>query len=383
MIFKSKWLNVLMLAALSFGLLALLSSCPENGVGPTAEDGTITVRVTGAGDHNGKAFFCVAGAAGVDLNDPSNFLGETAGDVIASGTVESTINDLATKTTPVIFTGGESYDLGGFIDVDGSDLPTNGDYIIDVVKTVVVDGNMVVEFVYPDDFTEVTGMPPEDGTITVGVIGAGDHNGENFLLAVFAAGADPEVDDPIGWNTAVIVSGMAQGVVLDPENLPAPFTFTGGTTYDVYGLIDLDGSTDLTIGDYVSQKFSVEVDGDMVVEFDYPTDFVLSVDPIIGVWEGTWYDIGGEVFSETIEYKADVTFTITMADVPPTSWSVTFSGTYVHDSTAQTVTITVTSSTDPSFVDVGYTHTSTYSLSADKNTIMVTASNGSGTFTRQ
>jgi hypothetical protein len=103
-----------------------------------------------------------------------------------------------------------------------------------------------------------------------------------------------------------------------------------------------------------------------------------SVDPIIGVWKGTWYG-DDVVLSETIEYKEDGTFTNAMEN----DFSVTISGTYVHDSTTQTVTITVTSSTDEDICAVGYTHTSTYSLSADKNTLTVTASDGSGIFTRQ
>jgi hypothetical protein len=106
------------------------------------------------------------------------------------------------------------------------------------------------------------------------------------------------------------------------------------------------------------------------------------VDRLIGVWEGTWIDTGGNDFAVNVEYKADGTFTETLADIPET-FSCTFSGTYVHDSAARTVTITVTSTTDPGVVDVGYEETSTYSLSSDYNTMTVTSSTGSGTFTRQ
>jgi hypothetical protein len=113
-----------------------------------------------------------------------------------------------------------------------------------------------------------------------------------------------------------------------------------------------------------------------------PGDEEPPVDPIIGVWEGTWIDIGGDSFTINVEYKADGTFTEIFADIPPT-FSATFSGTYVHDSAAKTITITVTSTTDPGVVPVGYTETTLYSLSADNNIITVTSSNGSGTITRQ
>ena len=122
--------------------------------------------------------------------------------------------------------------------------------------------------------------------------------------------------------------------------------------------------------------------GLLVVLAGCPENGASSVDPLIGVWEGTWYSIGGETLSINMEYKADGTFTQTVADIPPT-FSATFSGTYVHDSAAKTITITVTSTTDPGFIAIGYKETSTYSLSADNNTMTATNSSGTGTFTRQ
>jgi hypothetical protein len=78
---------------------------------------------------------------------------------IADGTAEGVALDEDTFTTPVIFTGGTSWVVGGIIDANEDDIPSNGDYITDPLKTVLVDGDMVVEFVYPTDFTEITGMP--------------------------------------------------------------------------------------------------------------------------------------------------------------------------------------------------------------------------------
>jgi hypothetical protein len=100
-----------------------------------------------------------------------------------------------------------------------------------------------------------------------------------------------------------------------------------------------------------------------------------------GIWQGPWIDNSANDFTINVEY-ADGAFTETLADIPET-FSCTFSGTYVHDSAAKTITITVTATSDPSVVDVGYTVTSTYSISADCNTMTVTTVDGSGTFTRQ
>jgi len=71
----------------------LLSGCPEEVVAPGApspkEDGTITVRLTGADAHNGKGLFCAVGATGDDLNDPANWLGVSPTDPIIPGGLET------------------------------------------------------------------------------------------------------------------------------------------------------------------------------------------------------------------------------------------------------------------------------------------------------
>jgi hypothetical protein len=52
-----------------------------------------------------------------------------------------------------MFTGGESYDISVLLDVDGDDSYTSAvDYILSALHTVVVDGNMTVDLVYPGDF---------------------------------------------------------------------------------------------------------------------------------------------------------------------------------------------------------------------------------------
>ena len=92
-IYKSKWVYGITMVALSFGLLGLLSGCSEEVVAPGApspkEDGTITVRLTGADAHNGKGLFCAVGATGDDLNDPANWLGVSPTDPIIAGGLET------------------------------------------------------------------------------------------------------------------------------------------------------------------------------------------------------------------------------------------------------------------------------------------------------
>lgn len=57
--------------------------------------------------------------------------------------------------TSAVFTGGESYEVFEFIDVDENDISTIGDYMTDPIKTVVVDGDTILDLVYPKDFTEL------------------------------------------------------------------------------------------------------------------------------------------------------------------------------------------------------------------------------------
>jgi hypothetical protein len=152
MIIKSKWVYATMVVALSIGLFGLLTGCPDNGVGATAEDGTITLRVINAGAHNTAPVFCAIGAKGADLDDPANWLGEGDEPIITLGVAETLFYEIA-DTSPVTFTGGESYDIGVLIDANKDDIYTSVlDYVLSSVRTVVVDGDMVVEVDYLTDF---------------------------------------------------------------------------------------------------------------------------------------------------------------------------------------------------------------------------------------
>jgi hypothetical protein len=135
----------------SIWLLVLLTGCPTEGA--TGEDGTVSLRVTGADAHDGVALYTAIGAKGADLNNQANWLGDGNGPTITGGIAETLYYDVATVTTPVIFTGGESYDMGGMIDADNSGDYTSGvDYVISSARTVVVDGDMLEVVVYPADF---------------------------------------------------------------------------------------------------------------------------------------------------------------------------------------------------------------------------------------
>jgi len=201
------------------------------------------------------------------------------GPAIAEGSAGGVALDVATYTTPITFTGGESHVIGGLIEANGDDIPSNGDYITDPLKTVVVDGDMVVEFVYPTDFIEVTGMP-ESGTITIRITGAADHNGKPVFWAVVAPGdsiLDPANHLAVGHEPK-IVGGEVDVVMYDPDNATTPIIFTGGNSYDTGGIIDANEDDVYTSGqDYLVNPIrTIVVDGDMILELVYPTDFMLA-----------------------------------------------------------------------------------------------------------
>jgi hypothetical protein len=115
---------------------------------------------------------------------------------------------------------------------------------------------------------------PDNGTITVRLVNAGVEDGELFVFYVFAAGADPAVDDPIGANGDFIgagTPGTAEAVALDADTGTSQVSFTGGSKYDVYGIVDYNTDTLPTTGEPVGSKLDVEVDGNMLVELDYAT----------------------------------------------------------------------------------------------------------------
>jgi hypothetical protein len=120
------------------------------------EDGTITGRVIGAGDHNGYNFQVVVLPAGAELVE-ENILGVWE-EMIVNGTVSVLVRELPDFSDPLLLVGGELYDVYGFIDLDGDENPSAGDYLGSKMG-IEVDGDTFVEFTYPADFAQVPESP--------------------------------------------------------------------------------------------------------------------------------------------------------------------------------------------------------------------------------
>ena len=131
------------------GMIGVIDVDNEDGSGPM--DGTITVRLEGADEHDGKVFVYAVFEQGADFwaGDPSLAWGvfEIADGGGEGGTVDGSMPD---PQPVVVFSGGETYDLFGVI--HASDFPAPGNWITASPIPVYVDGDVTVTVVYPDDF---------------------------------------------------------------------------------------------------------------------------------------------------------------------------------------------------------------------------------------
>jgi len=131
--------------------LLSLSSCPGTSGGGSGP--TITVTITGAEVHNGKNFVVGVFPQGADIGGfpPAGIIL-----IIAGGSASGPAIDLSTSET-FEATEGAQYDLSIFIDVNGDlDPDDDGDWVLqEMPKTITVNGDTVVNTVYPDDYSVI------------------------------------------------------------------------------------------------------------------------------------------------------------------------------------------------------------------------------------
>ncbi len=159
---RSNWSRCVAAVAGALAMLGFLAGCPVDDVGPEAKDGTVTVGLHGAHEHEGRRFFSTVHAAGESTDDLTAALGWGAQPAtITGGSTEALIVDGPTGGDPVVFAAGGSYGISGFIDVDDDGDASDGDWIIDPIKVITVSGDMVLNFTYPANFAVLGGIPPE------------------------------------------------------------------------------------------------------------------------------------------------------------------------------------------------------------------------------
>jgi len=241
---------------------------------------TIRARITGAAGQNDNLFyFAVLYHDAHELYEFAadmvlgNSVASNEGNLITDGISEGFALDTATHSTAEIFTDGTSYDLGGYIDTDGDDVLSSGDYLTSPLETVSVEGAEVVEFAYPGDFLEVT-----DGTILLRITGADAYDGRDLWSIVGLC--DEDLTDDANWLGAGLAPAIADGTTETymynyPEGT-TPVVFDGGKVYCVTGVLKVVDEPGVVSG--VDYQFSEEVVviGNTTVELVFPGDFYLA-----------------------------------------------------------------------------------------------------------
>ncbi|HUV08078.1 MAG TPA: hypothetical protein VMX75_10145 [Spirochaetia bacterium] len=109
-----------------------------------------------------------------------------------------------------------------------------------------------------------------DGTLTFDIAGVGIYDGIHFGGGVIPTGLPPApknfvADNGGSWN---YIAGGAATIAFKEVGDPATnWIGTGGASYDVYVIIDMDGSGDPSTGDRVTTPYplTVTIDGNTTI----------------------------------------------------------------------------------------------------------------------
>lgn len=270
------WLLVAVTAVILFG------GCEEAGTDGTAPtDGGVRVVLSGAtgpvADNQDGIAAVLYAENEKSIYSASAALAIKEGTVGADGTASlvlmETDDDFGETTTPWTGTAGTTYDLYIYTDddADGDYEPVTSDRAYRTASypmTVTIDGdqNVAVDFA---DMVEYTG-----GTLEVTVTDDGTNEGKIVFFGVFIEGADPDVDDTVGFteNFTISAGTASESAIIDGAS---PWYGVDGSSYDLYVFIDQDGggSNDgPTPGDLIYKETYTQ-DGDKTVTLDAQTDF--------------------------------------------------------------------------------------------------------------
>jgi hypothetical protein len=218
-----------------------------------------------------------------------------------------------TYLVPVKKQGEHQLEVTHFAELDGQPVQASESaaFSIQSMKITVIDivpGGIGLVWVTPPQ----NGLP-QDGTITGRLTGADAFNGLGGAFLVFPAAAEITPDNSLGAGMLLIVGGSAEGIVKESVEAVDPIVFPGGGLYDVYAYIDLGGDDFPTSGDWWAGPKTVQVNGNMLVDFTYPNDFEQLVYGIPSIWQpwGTWaneeYNGGPGPAAKVVSYESGMT----------------------------------------------------------------------------
>jgi hypothetical protein len=214
-------------------VLVLLSfiSCDT---GSSAEIYTLSGTLTKSGIADGTRAYVKLVAQGGAPTDAalywaisSAFSGETATYVI---------DDIDSGT----YTQYSFIDVDGSATGDGTSMPDAGDWMAGG-NDVVINTDQTSD-VGETDWSQI---PPskQDGTLTMGLINAFSVDGKRVVFGVFDAGADPLSDPLLAGGDFDVTGGSGSGTANEVVAPYGAWIGTGGTSYDVYLWVDMDGDS--------------------------------------------------------------------------------------------------------------------------------------------
>lgn len=254
------------------------------GAGSNAEDGTVTVALSGAASENDgtlAAFLCAKDEPSIYTESRILALNYTTiSDGTAMVTLEGHDGSWGPDGTSWVGTGGEYYDLYVYTDSDndgdGEPITSNSAYRpADYPMELRVDSDTAVNLDLAD-MVAYTG-----GTLDVQLDSAGAYNTHLFFFGVFLPGADPDADPPVAYGEGTISSG---GVRIEALNENDDGTWYGveGQDYTIYAFIDVDdsGPDGPTDGDELREIHHTKggAAGETVL-VSYPQGFITYIDP--------------------------------------------------------------------------------------------------------
>ncbi|MBL7007350.1 MAG: hypothetical protein ISR78_09745 [Spirochaetia bacterium] len=143
--------NVISVVFLCILVLVFSAGCDQFG----SKNGTITLVLTGADEHDGMYFYYRLSNCS-SIEDPCDDSAVYCGsEIITEGRVEIVITDSSgSSEMPKEFEADECFNISGFIDADSSGgEPVGGvDYVLKSAYSDTVNGDMIAALSYPDNF---------------------------------------------------------------------------------------------------------------------------------------------------------------------------------------------------------------------------------------
>jgi hypothetical protein len=229
------------------------------------DDDTVTVSLSGATDLEDDLFAVYLYSHDEhSIHTADRVLAVNYTNVGADGTASFTLKvdngSFEPSSTDWVGTSGTTYDMYIYTDSQDDGAEGTDDYEPATSERAFRAESYPMTVTINDGATTAQQMVAyAGGTVTVELSNAASYNGNWFYYGIFLGGAEPATNDALAWAEKTIAEGSAES---ENNDLRArfegsmPFYAVDGTSYDVYAMIDMDGSghsDGITDGDLLHQ----------------------------------------------------------------------------------------------------------------------------------